>query len=1421
VTLAGARVHQIRRIENKVLVALVRDTHSNHFPADCVPKNIMDVEAAKRVWNADPRFLTQSGAAADAGGAAADGDDVNGVPEGDIPDVENFIGEVDASARESHDAEKSDMKKRHEVALMMRGEMIVCVERSGGAPMFYLVSGEWCTASRTVPLHIVGFVSGKSKFRGVDIDCINAYPKQDQGNGIWPATFGRVTALEFEAMLVENRQFPPSVRQNFIIDLFRDAPLTANARQQQPAAVVARSEAPVQSSRFALNSRAGGAQQLQAALARGAEAREREYAAALERELPHATLLARICSMGKSPPKMLRAPFAELSLRLMMINEYLVFVRDYYNGDVALALSLVARGESSPVAAGSATDAAATCIPTPGPPASELRAIDAQCRNECIAIVYRMLRDEPHVLCFRPLRKRIGEERHQAWLALLPDLSLASYRRVIAPSVRCTPAPPMHIAVAVDIYHSIILADVHAPDGSGALQPGRDGHMFSVFGMHERELAETSYHQRGFRETPDTLRAPDTLGQHGAFVLPPDGTPLTPVQRLQLRNDRMRLACGESSASSDEFADALRWLVDQRIVVRERHVGTGTYNSGKPFDTFQSVDLHEEQTALVDLLVDIYRRGVEQRTLNSQRLTTPAPADLYAHFAELAAARAAWSRQYIPAVIESRAKRIAFKLQAASSSVASAVQPGDSQAPERAQGELLRALALEVARYDAVARERYRAIGGPAHDGSERDPYADARAGREHRVPGLLLGARPPPVLANGKPLAPEQLECVRRIMEQAIVQPVGRGGVGKSEMARYLALCYPQQIVFTAFTGNATSELTRRTGVKASTIHSLLFRHTRFREARIRTAAYRKHADNKRKREGAAVAPLARKLIEHFTLEDVRACNDDYVLRSYVEEHVGGVPPLLSPFPLGGSVLVIDEMSLVSFKLFYHLLRAAHCPAEGRYIAKLVLMGDLDQLPSVDFGNVQSDIAHGFPDSVHELVTNHRSEGTELFGLAQAIAEHRQHLPLPQFDICAASAALTNGAGPAPLIAFDCAEGQVESRINYVYDKLGAYELPRADGERPRLRAIQTIATTNPEIDTANETIRQSLFGARVSGQPAQAVRMIQRADACNDEGVDAQLRALEEERALLATRVFVGDRIFMTRNQRIVYPPTSRDPEQREKLFFNSRLLEAVQFYNAPAKIMPTTWCRCHLCPAKQEGAPDDYVGPCIERRDLVPPERRGIDLSTAVPITYHAENLQNLGPSVCRMGVFRDQSGDFVEFNVTRMLGQSAVPARNGGGYAPYARGFAMTVHKMQGAQQRTIVYLCSRSSKNFGWRAVYTAVTRAQCNLVILSTDERFREFVYRLEPIRRSSLWYHLSKAVDSICNKPTDRSIAARWSEFERSRYRTDTPPPPPQAVATPAQLRRPVDDVEQLHEDDEEDDGQSAVHHLIKRARK
>ncbi len=54
---------------------------------------------------------------------------------------------------------------------------------------------------------------------------------------------------------------------------------------------------------------------------------------------------------------------------------------------------------------------------------------------------------------------------------------------------------------------------------------------------------------------------------------------------------------------------------------------------------------------------------------------------------------------------------------------------------------------------------------------------------------------------------------------------------------------------------------------------------------------------------------------------------------------------------PLDADIIIIDEMSMVDVGLFYHLLKAV------RSTARLVLVGDKDQLPSVGAGNVLRDL--------------------------------------------------------------------------------------------------------------------------------------------------------------------------------------------------------------------------------------------------------------------------------------------------------------------------------------------------------------------------------------------------------------------------------------------------------------------------------
>ena len=82
--------------------------------------------------------------------------------------------------------------------------------------------------------------------------------------------------------------------------------------------------------------------------------------------------------------------------------------------------------------------------------------------------------------------------------------------------------------------------------------------------------------------------------------------------------------------------------------------------------------------------------------------------------------------------------------------------------------------------------------------------------------------------------------------------------------------------------------------------------------------------------------------------------------------------------------VVVIDETSMLSLTLMARLLEAV------RPEARLVLVGDADQLASVEAGAVLADLVTGLrrrePDAVAMLVTDHRSESAAITHLAAAI---------------------------------------------------------------------------------------------------------------------------------------------------------------------------------------------------------------------------------------------------------------------------------------------------------------------------------------------------------------------------------------------------------------------------------------------------
>ncbi|NXP36524.1 HELB helicase, partial [Leiothrix lutea] len=95
-----------------------------------------------------------------------------------------------------------------------------------------------------------------------------------------------------------------------------------------------------------------------------------------------------------------------------------------------------------------------------------------------------------------------------------------------------------------------------------------------------------------------------------------------------------------------------------------------------------------------------------------------------------------------------------------------------------------------------------------------------------------------------------------------------------------------------------------------------------------------------------------------------------------------------------GVTVLIVDEGSLVSVHILSLVLKLL---CEHAQLAKLIILGDTRQLPSIDPGNMLADIFEGLKSrgfSV-ELRTNHRAESQLIVDNASRIS-HRQ---FPEFD--------------------------------------------------------------------------------------------------------------------------------------------------------------------------------------------------------------------------------------------------------------------------------------------------------------------------------------------------------------------------------------------------------------------------------------
>ena len=514
--------------------------------------------------------------------------------------------------------------------------------------------------------------------------------------------------------------------------------------------------------------------------------------------------------------------------------------------------------------------------------------------------------------------------------------------------------------------------------------------------------------------------------------------------------------------------------------------------------------------------------------------------------------------------------------------------------------------------------------------------------------------------------LTAEQRAAVDHACAHPITILVGAAGTGKTQVLRAIhSLFDARQVLAVTLSGQSANVLGQRLGCAAYTIHSVLMRHH------------------------AAVARLR-------------------ALRSGDGEPRADFR--CSPLR-GVRALIVDEALQVPTELFARLVNALPAPLQ-----RMVIVGDTNQLQSVDHGNLLLDCTRAVRTAnvpsaaVHVLTQNFRSAAAPgITGLCAHLLSHAaardrqqctsltpsQHRPeppeatTPDLIYFGQSAVLT-----------ELPETMEDRLVKNTLQAMDHFRTLLPDDTR-QLRPwdVHVVTFTRATARTLNAAVR--LMFAKVRAATSAAA----------NGGRMTFERSLLDKAMQRSAVLCVGDKFMFTRN-------FSLKSEGRPTVcFHNGQLLEVKLFYDEQLQTTDLTntsakFCRCRLCPTHDITCHDVTRVPPRRQRQLALAEIGDADSQPR----WHSHRLDAVEPGTRRMLVARTINGTYAEVPVTPHVVRKS----------NWNFGYATTTHCTQGSEYPFVVYAVREYSPFETWRHAYTAASRAQRCLAVVTAGHRPNE-----------------------------------------------------------------------------------------------